>query len=71
MLYLCLYRRERGFCSYVWYLVDRNWKRVSFARKRANVACSVGRKRRGEAGFPNRRNTGILLYLLQQISVSR
>jgi hypothetical protein len=51
--------------------VDRNWKRVSFARKKVNVVCSVGRKGREKAGFPNKRNTGILLYLLQQISVSR
>jgi hypothetical protein len=69
MLHMCLYRRETGFCSCV---VERNWKRVSFTRKSANVACRiVERKGREEAGLSSKKNTGNILYLLQQISVSR
>lgn len=72
MLYVCLYRRKTGFCSWVCCLVYGNRKRISFVRKSANVACRIiERKGRAEAGLSSKRNTGITLYLQQQISVSR
>ena len=70
-LYVCPYGRKTGICSWVWCLVDRNGKTVSFVRKSANVACIVERKGRAGAGLSRKRNTGIVLYLQQQISVSR
>lgn len=43
MLYASLrvYRRKTGFYSWLWCLVDRKWKRVSFVRKSANVASRI------------------------------
>ena len=45
---------------------------IPFVRKSTNVACRiVERKGRAEVGLSSKRNTGIILYLEQQISVSR
>jgi hypothetical protein len=45
---------------------------IPFVRKSTNVACCiVERKERAEAGLSSKRNTGIILYLQQRISVSR
>ena len=73
-LYVCLrvHRRKTGCHSWAWCLVDRNWKRVSFVRKSAIVACRiVGWSGRAEVGLSSKRNTGIILHLQRQISVSR
>lgn len=68
---LGVYGRKTGFYSWVWCLVGRTFKRVSFVRKSANVACIVEKKWRTEAGLSSKRKTGIILYLQQHFSVSR